>query len=164
MSSLAVSRDALGLLVRQHTANVCRTMLALDVTPCDGVPPAGNAEGGTVVAFVGLTGPWNGSGSLSCSGNLARRLSSRMLLSDCPAVDVEVLDAFGEIANMIIGNVKEGIEHELGALAMSTPTVIYGLGLRTRSIDGETDARVVFACDDDILQVRVSLVPAQAAP
>lgn len=162
MTPITLSREGLGLLVHQHTANVCQTMLGVDVAVAPGASPVSTRTDGVVVAFVGLTGAWNGTGSVSCSGELARRLSGRMLLTEFPVVDAEVLDAMGEIANMIIGNVKEDVARDLGALAISTPTVIHGESLQTRSVEGETDARVAFHCEGDLLEIRVSLVPARA--
>ena len=49
------------------------------------------------------------------------------------AIDEDVLDAVAEVTNMIIGNVKTALENRLGAMGLSTPTVIYGRNFQTRS-------------------------------
>ena len=151
---------ALGEFISRHTENVCRTMLNVSVRPGPAAPPAPAVEADTVVAFIGLTGAWNGSGAIACTGDAARHLSGRLLMTEFAQVDDEVLDAMGELANMIVGNVKEDLSQSLGPLAISTPTVIRGRGLQTRSIDGETDARVSFVCDGGTIEVRISLVKA----
>src|SRR5262245_63749345 len=110
---------------------------------------------GAVMSLVGLTGAWKGTGAVSCSGALARRLCGKLLMTEFAEVDAEVLDAMGELANMIIGNVKEDIAHELGAFALSTPTVIHGEALQTRDVRGELRARVLFTCEGDVLEVRM---------
>jgi chemotaxis protein CheX len=158
-----LSREDLTALVVRHTANVCSTMLAVTVEPTDSAVSPVATPGSAVVALVGLTGAWSGSGVVSCSGPLACRLSGRMLMTEFPAVDAEVLDAMGEIANMIVGNVKEDLATTLGPLAISTPTVIHGDGLQTRSVEGGTGARLLFACEGGVLEVRVSLVPSARA-
>ena len=48
-----------------------------------------------------------------------------MMLADYTSVEGEVLDAIGEIANMIFGNVKTALESEVGDLGLSIPTVIF---------------------------------------
>ena len=163
MSTL--TENALASSVSHHTANVCQTMLNVAVAPIAAAAPAqASDDASAVVAFIGLTGSWNGTGAISCTGEVACRLSGRLLMSEFASVDADVLDAMGELANMIVGNVKEDLAQSLGPLAISTPTVIHGRGLQTRSVDGETDARVTFACEGGVLDVRVSLVPAAPRP
>jgi len=161
MTTFSVER--LSLLIAQHTANVCRTMLNVDVTVAGARPHTAGPKG-SVVSLIGLTGRWNGSGVVSCDGDVARRLSGRMLMTDFADVNADVLDAIGELTNMIVGNVKEDIARDLGALAISTPTVIYGEGLQTRAVDGDIDARVCFACDGGVLEVHLSLLPSTRGP
>lgn len=157
-----ITETTLADAVAHHTANVCQTMLNVAVTRLDraAIRPSPTEDATTIVALIGLTGSWNGSGAIACTGDTARLLSGRFLMTTFADVDAEVLDAMGELANMIIGNVKEDLAAALGPLAISTPTVIHGRGLQTRSVDGETDARVSFACEGGVLDVRVSLVPA----
>src|SRR5258705_7015476 len=63
-----------------------------------------------VVSFIGMTGNWVGTGSLCCGSRLACSLSSSFLMKELTVVDEEVLDAIGELTNMIIGNVKNEAE------------------------------------------------------
>lgn len=134
-------------------------MVNVDVDAVEVIPPTTRPPGGAVLALVGITGAWSGSGAVSCSGELACLISSRMLMTDFAGVDADVLDAIGEIANMVIGNVKEDLAPELGPLAISTPTVIHGHALQTRGVEGDTSARLTFACEGDILEVCLNLVP-----
>lgn len=150
--------DILHTLVERHTVSVLGTMLGVTVDG-DGPAPEPAHAGGAVVALVGLTGSWNGTGVVSCSGSLARRLSGRMLMTEFDAVNADVLDAMGEIANMVVGNVKEDLAPDLGPIAISTPTVIHGDGLQTRGVEGMLTARRRFACEGDVLEIGVSLVP-----
>ena len=45
-----------------------------------------------------------------------------------------MLDAVAEVTNMIIGNVKTVLESRLGAMGLSTPTVIYGRNFQTAQL------------------------------
>ncbi len=60
--------------------------------------------------MIGMAGKWIGTGSLCCSGALARRLSTQLLKMEFDEVSEEVLDAFAEVTNMVIGNFKNAAE------------------------------------------------------
>jgi chemotaxis protein CheX len=121
----------------------------------------GIADG--VVSVVGLTGDWIGTGMITCSASLACRLSSLLLLSEHTpgdeAVTEEVLDATAEITNMIIGNVKNMLEDEVGELSLSIPTVVYGKNLTTRSMNEGEWIVVPFTCSGEELHVKLCLAP-----
>lgn len=58
-------------------------------------------------ATVHISGSWNGSVILSCSTTLARRAAAAMFEIGVDDLDDgEVADAFGELANMVGGNLK----------------------------------------------------------
>ena len=96
-------------------------------------------------------------GRLPCPSAVACRLASRFLMSEFDSVDDEVLDAFGELTNMIIGNFKTEVEHHLGPMGLSIPTVIYGRNFSTRSLGREEWTVVPFRCGEDHLNVKVCL-------
>lgn len=147
------------------TTEVFTTMLS--DTPAAGAPFVDRSGGGTsegVVALVGLTGEWVGTGVVTCSATLASRLSAVLLMSEPEpdeAVNEEVLDSMAEITNMIVGNVKNLLEEELGALQISIPTVVYGKNLTTRSVNEGEWYVVPFDCGGDRLEVRLCLVPSK---
>lgn len=154
--------DRLREVIEMHTARVFDTMLQVPIAPL-AEPAAAPASGDdAVMALIGVTGAWTGSGSVRCSAALARRLSGQLLMTTFAAVDADVLDAMGEIANMIIGNVKEDVAPELGPLGISTPTVVHGAGLQARTAHGQAWSTVTFTCEGDRFEVRVCLAPAAA--
>lgn len=142
---------------------VCSTMLGFEVEA--GVPSIEHASptsGDGVVTLIGLAGDWIGTGSITCSGSLACKLSGLLLMSEYSAVDDEVLDAVAEITNMVIGGVKTTLEEELGNMGLSIPTVIYGRNFATRSVGSHAWTVVPFRCGDnkeDGFQVQVCLTP-----
>ncbi|MES2219677.1 MAG: chemotaxis protein CheX, partial [Acidobacteriota bacterium] len=89
------------------TEQVFATMLNMEIEP--GTPSfeqdfPGHFDG--VISFVGMAGAWLGTGGLCCSPSFARRIAGSFLMIDFPIVDDDVLDAIGELTNIIIGNVK----------------------------------------------------------
>lgn len=143
------------------TQEVFSMMLGMEVAAGDAStgPSAGTESG--VLALVGLAGDWMGTGSLSCSPQLACRLASQMLMSEYASVNDDVLDAVAEVANMVIGNVKTTLEQRIGAMALSTPTVIYGRNFETRRVGGQEWITVPFPCDGEELRVQICLAPAR---
>ena len=153
-----ISQDALIDMLHKVTGEVLSTMLNLSAHPkaayTEHQPP--KTEG--VVSFVGLAGSdCAGTGSLHCESAVACQLASLFMMSEYQSVDDEVLDAFGELTNMIVGNLKNEIESHLGPMALSIPTVVYGRNFSTRSSGHEDWTVVPFIWDDSLLNVRVCL-------
>ena len=108
-----------------------------------------------VVSFVGLAGPLVGLGSISCGGNDACVIASRMLMAELPNIDAEVLDAVGEITNMVIGAFKQQIEEVVGPMAISIPTVIYGHNFTAKHLGDEEWVLVPFKSEEASFEVQV---------
>ena len=152
--------DALYRAICRATEQVFVTMLNMEIEP--GAPIfehdfPGHFDG--VVSFVGMAGEWLGTGGLCCNPSFARRIAGCFLTMDFPAVDDDVLDAIGELTNIIIGNVKGTIEQSVGPMALSTPTCIVGQDLTARSLGRQRWTIVGFRCGEDKLDVMMHLVP-----
>ncbi|MBZ5600843.1 MAG: chemotaxis protein CheX [Acidobacteriia bacterium] len=147
------------------THDVFSTMLGLQIEPRGGATeddsPAAPTSG--LIALIGLAGPWTGTGSVSASGDFACRMASALLMAPCDALNENVLDAIGEIANMVIGNVKTSLEDKVGPMGLSTPTVIYGHDFQTRSARIHRWTVVPFVCCSgpvsETLYVQMCLAP-----
>jgi len=154
----ALDRQMIVDMVRSSTMRVCSTMLSLDIACRDAYtemnPPSGT-EG--VVSFIGLAGQRAGTGSLHCSSDVACSLASSFLMAAFESVNDEVLDAFGELTNMVIGNLKNQLETHLGPIGLSIPTVIYGRNFNTRSLGHQEWTVVPFLWDGGSLDVKVCL-------
>jgi chemotaxis protein CheX len=147
--------------VHSATIEVFSTMLGMDLIPAethlDKASPSVN-EG--VLAFVGVAGPWMGNGVISCSASFACQLCATFLMTEATAVNEEVLDAVGEIANMVIGNFKTAAEAVVGPLNLSVPTVIYGRNFTSKSLGNNDWIVMPFKCGDDHFQIRMWFAPA----
>ena len=150
--------------IRTSAANVFSTMLGTELA-------SGNVaiEGSTpelndgVVSFIGIAGTWAGTGSISCSPQMACRICSQLLMTESSAVDEEVLDAVAELTNMIIGSVKTDLESHLGPLGLSIPTVVFGRNFKTRSVGNTEWINVTFDWEGERLLVKMCLAPSEKA-
>lgn len=140
------------------TCEVFSTMLGVEAQAGEalaGGEPASLHEG--VFATVGLAGPCIGSGTLSLPSSLACQLAGQFMMSEYDQVNTEVLDAVGELANMIIGSVKTALEAEMGQIGLSIPTVLFGKNFVARSKDSAVRMSIPFDCGGAILHVGLQL-------
>jgi chemotaxis protein CheX len=78
-----------------------------------------------ISAVIGLTGEARGAVVISMKKNLAIRLTDMLTGTKHQDLDMEVIDAIGEIVNIIAGNVKKELEEEF-RLVISLPTIVEG--------------------------------------
>jgi CheY-specific phosphatase CheX len=60
-------------------------------------------------------------------------------------VDEEVLDAVGEITNMVVGGFKNLLEAHVGPLQMSIPSIVFGKNICTRDAKADVAVAVRYA-------------------
>jgi chemotaxis protein CheX len=126
------------------------TMMNLDVVPCDA--PWSHA-GDRLTSFVHLTGDWNGAVLLECDQSQACRFAGRILSMDPPeAVDDDVRDVLGELANMIGGNMKCGMAT---GVRLSMPTVMEGSDYELRICGSKMLERLAFESSEGNFWVTV---------
>jgi chemotaxis protein CheX len=134
-SGVTILRDDL----RQIVESVFDAMLGLAVS-ADDTPwfPSGDR----LSSAVQLAGHWNGAVLLECDKGEACRLAGRFLSMDPPdAVDDDVRDVFGELANMIGGNMKCVMTP---GISISMPSVVDGIEYSLRVCGAEVRDRLSF--------------------
>jgi chemotaxis protein CheX len=78
-----------------------------------------------ISAVIGLTGEARGAVVISMKKALAAGITGILTGSEHKELDDEVIDAIGEIINIIAGNAKKGLEESF-RLVISLPTIIQG--------------------------------------
>jgi chemotaxis protein CheX len=155
-----MERERIAAVTIKAAKGVFETMLGMEIEPgeeyVEQKPPT---PGEKVVALIGLGGAWIGTGMMSCTPAFACKIASTMMMSEYPGVNEEVLDAMAEMANMIFGNVKSEIEEELGGLALSIPTVIFGRNFATRSVGQPVWTVMPVKLGEDTVELRICLSP-----
>jgi chemotaxis protein CheX len=162
-----IDRDQIVSHIRAAAEEVFSTMLGTQLRFTESYGDKGSAQPmDGVICLIGMAGEWTGTGTLSCSPEFACRIASQMLMAEYAVVDADVLDAVAEVANMVLGNVKNALEKSLGTMGMSIPTAIYGKNFLAKSFGDETWTVVVFDCEGQRLEVKLFLrrAPAAASP
>lgn len=80
----------------------------------------------SVTAMVGFAGVFNGLISIHTSKRLAISFASQMLGMTVEEIDDDVIDALGEIANMLGGSFKHHFSLEGHEVRLSIPSVVTG--------------------------------------
>lgn len=109
-----------------------------------------------VSGIIGLTGVGvSGTVVLTMSTELALKSASAMLMMEYTAIDGDVLDAVGEITNMIAGQAKAQLEEY--KLSLSLPNVIEGANTMIHFPDKSQPITIPFSTDWGPLAVEVGL-------
>jgi len=80
-----------------------------------------------ISGIIGLSGEARGAVVIGMKSALAIRLTDMLTGHEHKSIDDEVVDAIGEIINIISGNAKKGLE-EAFRLIISLPTIVEGPG------------------------------------
>lgn len=112
-----------------------------------------------VSGIVGLTGRAVGTVVLSLSREVALRAASSLLWSSVNEINEDVLDAVGELTNMVAGGAKAQLEDL--QLAVSLPNVVTGKGHEVHFPSNIVPVCIHFTCDwgELALEVGLSLNP-----
>lgn len=98
-----------------------------------------------VSGVIGLSGRAVGTVVINLSEEVALKAASRMLMDDIHELNDEVVDAVGEMANMVAGQAK--VELEQYELSVSLPNVVTGVGHEIRFPSSAPPVTVSFDTD-----------------
>lgn len=138
--------------IEQAALEVFALVVGVDVVP----EPHGNQAWRTfesnIVSSFHLSGSISGRPHVYYTVPLATQLTCRMLQIESPVEECDMRDAAGEVANMIVGSVKNLLETRCGPIQIGTPAV---------EIAGNTDERanalrMSFCCCGDVFTVSVA--------
>lgn len=110
------------------THTVFTTMLDFAVRMAEAPRPGCAVHHFELSGVSGLVGPMRATVAIGLPRQLAFTVVEK-LVGTCPQeIDADVIDAVGELANMIVGTTKRGLDD--CRLAIEIPTVIFGQGHR----------------------------------
>ena len=94
----------------------------------------------TLLGTITFTGDLEGCLTVCCGMPCAKTISANMLCMDSPdeLSDEDVVDAMGEICNMVMGSVKTRVQDHVESITISIPSVVQGRELHSRLSEGTT--------------------------
>ena len=115
----------------QATKNVIETMAQTPVTAQKPKLKDTKTSYGEVTGIIGMTSEGiTGSMIVSFSEKCILKIVANMLMEEQkPKIDAEVVDAVGELTNMICGGAKASLAKLNHQFALATPTMVMGKGV-----------------------------------
>jgi len=97
-----------------------------------------------ISSIIGLAGDLKGILAIHCPENVALEITSAMLGMEVEALDEDVKDAIGEIANMVAGGLKVALSEEDKKIEIAIPTTVIGRSIRTAGLSGAERIMIPF--------------------
>jgi chemotaxis protein CheX len=139
-----------------------------DVTArCVGASAVPVREGGKITGMIGVHGKVSGFITLNMSERVAIRAVNGLLQENFTELNSQVVDATGEITNMVVGGIKSSLANTKWAfLQITVPSVIvgqgysiaYARGLEFLNVIFENEDKEALLLDDRLIQVSISLL------
>lgn len=150
----ADASDSWAPLLELSAREVFSLMLASELS---GAPEPLVEEGLNVTSMVGLAGSLCGLLSLRCSKSAAVLMASKMLGLEVDSVGDEMLDAVGEVCNMVAGNFKNKIAGMGDGCQLSVPTVITGEDYSMRALTNDRTIDIKLQFEGSLLLFSIRL-------
>ncbi|MCA8974974.1 MAG: response regulator [Planctomycetes bacterium] len=129
----------MGHCITKATADVFRTMMNLKVNAGEAQVEKAQMRKAEVIGSIGVAGFLSGSISLFMPKSLARSASASLLMieDESELTDEELVDAIGELTNMVGGNIKTELFQKTPLFDISVPSVYIGDDLQRRSVSDD---------------------------
>ena len=144
----------------ESVVNVLKTMSQTD--PVVGKPglKKNNLTEGIVTGVIGMAGDdISGNMAISFDEPCICGIVSRMLMETFTKVNQDVVDAVGEITNMISGGAKKLISEKGYSFNMATPMMLVGKGIEIQQMSKSPIIQVPFKTVDGAFVIEANLAP-----
>lgn len=138
------------------TVHVLKTMAHTEVNAGKPYLKKEKVATGDVSGLIGLTGDVSGTISVSFSEKSILCIVSAMFGEEVRALNDEIGDAVGEIANMISGQARQTLEGMGRPLQAAIPSVIMGRGHQITHITNHPVIAIPFETDNGGFTIEVS--------
>ena len=142
-------------IIWESTKEIFETMIFLPVEK----PETSEIEisSTSLICTITFTGQIQGSFSILCSLEVVEKIARAMLMiEEDPLDDSEISDAFGELANMVIGGIKSRLSETFADFQISIPAVT--MGMEIQPILNKGMERVDFAANADGQPMKMSMM------
>ncbi|MGN7613756.1 chemotaxis protein CheX [Magnetococcales bacterium HHB-1] len=110
---------------KESVTEIAETMLFMEINAKESGP--GRSELiGDASAVIGYSGALKGSMRLCGLTPAVLKLAGALLGEERDQLDMEMNDAFAEMANMIAGGIQTRVQDDLGEIKMSPPVIVSG--------------------------------------
>jgi len=139
------------------TQSIFDTMLMMPLTPGIALPEKIYNFQKSISGMLGFAGEVQGMLTIHCPQEVAFAITSALLGVDVEEVDEEVKDTIGELANMVLGGIKDGFVEQEIQINLAIPTVLAGRSYRISGMDDALWTTVPFYLDEGEFLVELKL-------
>lgn len=134
---------------------------------CVGASAVPVREGGNITGLIGVHGKVSGFVTVNMTERVAIRAVGGLLQENFSELNAQVVDATGEITNIVVGGIKSALANTKWAfLQITVPSVIvgqgysiaYARGLEFINVLFETEDKDALLLEDRLIQVSMSLL------
>jgi chemotaxis protein CheX len=145
-------------LITSAVTEVMTTMLTLKAQPNSNPMNFSSGEG-HIASAVGFIGKTTGVVYLYASNSFAKRMTGRLLGMEPAEIDGDemVNDAMGEMANMVVGQLKSRLSDRGMPCVLTIPSIIRGSNFSIEPVSSAERRVFFFDCNGDHLGVEVML-------
>ncbi|MBW2185693.1 MAG: chemotaxis protein CheX [Deltaproteobacteria bacterium] len=133
------------------------TMLMMPLTPGIALSEKVYNFQSSISGMLGFAGEVQGMLTIHCPQDVAFAITSALLGVDVDEVDADVKDTVGEMANMILGGIKDGFTEEGIDISLAVPTILAGRSYRISGMDDAMWTTVPFYLDEGEFLVELKL-------
>lgn len=157
--SASLDQD-LGRCIVKATSDVFRTMMRLRVVAGEVTVEKAQIRRAEVIGSIGVAGFLSGAISLFLPKALAKQAVAAMLMMDSSdeLADGDLVDAIGELTNMVGGNIKTELFQKAPLFDISVPSVYIGEDLQRRTVSDDLCFHVPFTIDGQSFSVEFLMV------
>lgn len=146
--------EAWSQLLDQATREVFEIMLGSQLSPA---PAEMNVEGAALTGMVGLAGAACGVLSVRCSKVTANKIAAKMLGQDGADSDETIVDALGEVCNMVAGSFKAKVPGLVDSCMLSVPSVISGTSYELHSLANGVKCEVNVVFEQNLIEISLDV-------
>lgn len=150
----------MGRCIVKATCDVFKTMMNLRATSGEVSVEKAQIRRAEVIGSIGVAGFLTGSISVFLPRGLAKRAVAAMLMLDSAdaVADNDIVDAIGELTNMVGGNIKTELFQKAPLFDISVPSVYIGEDLQRRTVSDDLCFHVPFTIAGESFSVEFLMV------
>lgn len=133
------------------------TMLMMPLTPGITLSEKVYSFQSSISGMLGFAGEIQGMLTIHCPEDVAFAITSALLGIDVDEVDADVKDTIGEMANMVLGGIKDGFTEQGIEINLAVPTILAGRSYRVSGMDDAMWTTVPFYLDEGEFLVELKL-------
>lgn len=139
------------------TQDVFDTMLMLSITSGKTLADKVYQFKDSVSGMLGFSGDIQGMLTIHCPQKVAFAITEQLLGMSVDSVDDDVKDTLGEMANMILGGIKDAFLNQGTDISLAIPTVMAGRSYQVKGVDYASWTTVPFYLDAGEFLVELKL-------